>query len=297
MASSVQSTASLASDLTRAARTARGAWPVRLALGVVVAMALGALLAPWLAPWDPAATPDPVGLANRPPGGAHPLGTDPYSRDVLSRALHGARTSLGVGLAAAGLALLVGTAWGMTAAVLPARLRELAMGLVDVLRGVPRLVVLLAVAAVPGLDAPPAVAVLLGLTTWMATSRLVFAQVRALEGREFVAAARALGASPGRVLARHLLPHVGDTLRASGALLVADLLALEAGLSFVGLGVRPPTASWGSMVQDGLEVLGTAPWTAAVPCACLVATVLALAVLADAGAPGARAGHRGEETR
>jgi peptide/nickel transport system permease protein len=162
------------------------------------------------------------------------------------------------------------------------------MRLVDVALGVPRVLLLLAVVALWGNVPPATLAVALGLTAWPGTSRLVRARVAQVRAQEFVAAARALGASPARILARHVPPHLAGTVAVSGTLLFAELLALEAGLSFLGLGVRPPAASWGSMVQDGTPYLLDAWWTAAVPTACVVASVLAATALGDALADRAR---------
>ncbi len=261
--------------------TARpGAVPV--AAAALAALALAGLLAPALAPYDPARQLDVVALQNRPPSAAHLLGTDPYARDVLSRLLHAARTSLGVAGLGALVATAVGGAWGAAAGAAGGAVDALLMRLVDVALGVPRVLLLLAVVALWGNVPPATLAVVLGLTAWPATSRLVRARVAQLRGEEFVAAARALGASPLRVLARHVPPHLAGTVAVAGTLLFAELLALEAGLSFLGLGVRPPDASWGSMVQDGTPYLLDAWWTAAFPTACVIASVLAATALGDA---------------
>jgi peptide/nickel transport system permease protein len=263
-----------------AARPARAARPRAAAVVLATVVAL-ALLAPWLAPYDPAAQLDVVALKNAAPSAAHPLGTDPFSRDLLSRALHGARTSVGVGLLAAIVGTALGAAWGLAAGSAREATGDALMGAVDVVRALPLAVVLLAVLAVLEAPSPPQLALLIGVAAWPQASRLVFVHVRGLRAREFVAAATALGASRPRVLARHVAPHLLGPLAASGALLLADAMALEAGLSFLGLGVRPPAASWGSMVQDGVPFLASAWWVAAVPSACLVVTVLSAARLAD----------------
>lgn len=259
-------------------------------LGVLV---VAAVLAPVLAPHDPARTYDLVLQQNLPPSRAYPLGTDPSARDVLSRVLYGARVSLGVAALGAAVALAIGTAWGATAGALGGRIERWLMRVVDVLLGVPRILVLLAVVALWGAVGAPALGVLLGLTTWPSTGRIVRARVAAVRRAEFVAAARALGASPARVLLRHLPPHAAGVVAVSGTLLFGDLLALEAGLSFIGLGVRPPDPSWGSMVQDGAPYLLSAPWTSLVPTACIAGTVLAASVLGDALADRARPRRRG----
>jgi peptide/nickel transport system permease protein len=255
-----------------------GLYAAAALLAAIVAVGVAA---PWLAPYDPAAQLDVVALRNAPPTAAHLLGTDPYSRDLLSRALHGARTSVGVGALAAAVGTLLGAAWGLAAGSARDATGDALMSVVDVVRALPLAVVLLAVLVVLDAPTPAEFALLIGVAAWPQASRLVFVHVRGLRTREFVAAATALGASRGRVLARHVAPHLLGPLVASGALLLADAMALEAGLSFLGLGVRPPTASWGSMVQDGVPFLATAWWVAAVPSACLVVTVLSAARLAD----------------
>jgi peptide/nickel transport system permease protein len=209
---------------------------------------------------------------------------------VLSRTLHAARTSLGVAALGAAVATVLGTAWGATAAAAGGRAERLLMRLVDVALGVPRVLVLLAVVALWGLVPAPTLALVLGLTAWPATSRLVRARLALVREQEFVVAARALGASPARVLVRHLAAHVAGTLAVSGTLLFGELLALEAGLSFLGLGVQPPDASWGSMVQDGSANVGDAWWTAVVPTACVIASVLSASVIGDHLADRARPG-------
>jgi peptide/nickel transport system permease protein len=260
-----------------------------VAVGILGVVAVAAVAAPWLAPHDPAAQLDLVRLKNAPPSGAHPLGTDPFSRDLLSRALFGARTSLIIGLLGAALSTAVATAWGMIAGWLPETPADGMMGLVDALRAIPRKIVLLAALLFFPHPSALTLAILLGVTSWTTMSRVVFVQVRSLRARQFVTAAHALGASPARILARHVAPHLAGTIGAASALLVADMLAVEAALSFLGLGVRPPDASWGSILQDGVPYLASAWWIAATPCVLLVVTVLSVARLADAaGPPGQR---------
>lgn len=272
-----------AGAVSRRTPRAAPAFPRRLLLplATLAVLAAAAALAPALAPHDPARQLDLVALQNRPPSAPHPLGTDPYSRDVLSRALHAARVSLGVGALAALVSALVGGTWGVLAGVARPAVDGAMMRLVDLALGIPRVLVLLVVVALWGAVAPPTLALLLGATGWLGTSRLVRAQVIAVRERDYVVAARALGASPRRVLARHLAPHALATLAVAGTSSFADVVALEAGLSYLGVGVRPPVASWGSMIQDGAPFLAHAWWTAAVPIACVVVTVLAASALGD----------------
>ena len=209
---------------------------------------------------------------------------------MLSRVLYAARTSLGVAALGALVATAVGGLWGAAAGVAGGTVDRLLMRLVDVALGVPRVLLLLAVVALWGNVPPATLALALGLTAWPATSRLVRTRVAQVRAEEFVAAARALGASPLRVLARHVPPHVMGTVTVAGTLLFAELLALEAGLSFLGLGVTSPDASWGSMVQDGTPDLLGAWWTAAFPTLCIIASVLSATTLGDAIADRARPG-------
>jgi len=251
-------------------------------VGVLVGMGALALLAPWLAPYDPAWQFDLVQLRNTPPSAAHWLGTDSFARDLLSRLLFGARTSLVVGGVAALVGMGVGTAGGVATAFLPPWLEQLVLGGCDVLRTLPRLLWYLMVLLLAGALAPLALGVVIGVSAAPSTLRLVHGEAAALRARPFMEAARALGTPLGRRLRVQLLPHVLPTVLASGVLLLADAMALEAGLSFVGLGVRPPTASWGNMVQEGIPVLESAWWVAAVPGAALVLAVGCAARVADA---------------
>ncbi len=244
-------------------------------------VAIAALCAPWLTPFDPGAQLDIVALKNSAPSWSHWLGTDSYSRDIASRALFGARTSLGIASLATIIAIMIGVAWGAIAAVFPGQLGRLMMSTVDVLRSVPRLLFFLGALVVMGVFSSVGLSLVLGASAWAGTSRLVFVLVAELNMRPFVESAHALGVTPWRVLRREVAPHLVAPLSASGILLFADMLALESGLSFLGIGVRPPTASWGNMVQDALPYLRSAWWLAAVPCVLLMTTVLAAATVAD----------------
>ena len=248
---------------------------------VLIVLAAAGLLAPWLAPFDPAAQLDIVQLKNGAPSLAHWFGTDPYSRDIFSRAIFGARTSLTVAALATFLATVIGCAWGVCAASVGDRVGDVMMSVVDVVRSLPRVLLFLCVAVVLGPLSASTLALVLGATAWTGTGRLVYVLVRDVTARPFVEAARSIGASRMRLLQRHVMPQLVTPLAASGALLLADILAVEAGLSFIGLGVRPPAASWGGMLQDGLPYLQSAWWLTAVPSALLIATVLSAAGIAD----------------
>ena len=265
----------------RAAARLRGDRSAMLGLWTIVALAALALLAPLLAPYDPIRQPDIVTLESLAPSVAHPFGTDQYSRDVLSRVLYGARVSLAVGLLAALVAVTVGTAWGALAGWLGGRADTVMMRLVDAMLAVPRLLLLIVVAALWGRLPIPALVLLLGLTGWFGTSRLVRAQVLGLKERDFVLGARALGVPSARLLVRHVLPNALSPVVVAATLGVGGAIAVEAGLSYLGLGVRPPAASWGSIIADGAEDVGTLWWISLFPGLAIVTTVMAFNALGD----------------
>ena len=247
---------------------------------LVAALALAALLAPLLTA-DPLAQPDPVRLQNLPPSLGHLLGTDPFSRDVLSRTLHGARVSLVVGIGAALLAVTLGAGVGLAAGLAGRRTDQLLMRGVDVALALPRIMLLLVIFAVWEQAPAAAVVALIALTGWFQTSRIVRASVLSLREADFVAAARALGSPAAGIVRRHLLPHVAAPVIVSASLDVGNIILLEAGLSYLGLGVRPPTPTWGNMIMDGKDVLFTAPWVALAPGLALVLTVVAFNLAGD----------------
>lgn len=252
-----------------------------LALALLALLALAALLAPLLAPYDPHDQPDIVRLKNRPPSAEHPFGTDPYSRDVLSRVLWGAQVSLGVGVLAGLLSTTLGAAYGALAGFAGGNVERVMMRLVDAALGIPRVLLLLAVVALWGNVSTPALVVLLGVTGWLGTSRIARDHVRLVRTRDFVAAARALGASGPRLLLRHVVPHLATPVMVVTPLAVGNVIALEAGLSYLGLGVQPPTASWGSIMQDGADSVVSAWWTVAFPGALVILTIVAVNLLGD----------------
>jgi peptide/nickel transport system permease protein len=255
---------------------------VALAAGVLVALlALAALAAPLLAPDDPLAQPDPVALQDQPPTAEHPLGTDRFSRDVMSRLLYGARVSLGIGAAAALLAVVLGAGVGVAAGLGSPAVDQLLMRSVDVGLALPRVFLILMVLALWE-EAPPGVVVgLIAVTGWFQTSRVVRALVLRLRESEFVQAARALGSGRRGLVRRHLLPHLAPTVIVSATLDVGNIILLESGLSYLGLGIRPPAPSWGNMIQEGKDQLLTAPWVAVAPGLALLGTVVAFNLFGD----------------
>jgi peptide/nickel transport system permease protein len=208
------------------------------------------------------------------------LGTDTVGRDVLARLLSGARVSLAVGGLALAVALAVGVGAGLASGWAGGVADAVLMRIVDALLAIPMLFLLLFLAAVfrPSLAALVAV---LGLSSWMGVARLVRGQVLSLRERDFILAERALGASGWRIAFLHLLPNALTPIAQDGALRLGDLILVEASLSFLGLGVQPPTASWGNMVAEGQQVLANAWWLTFLPAALVALTVIGAALLAD----------------
>jgi peptide/nickel transport system permease protein len=245
-----------------------------------------ALFAPAVA-GDPVAQQDIVATRFLPPlssdvhGGFHLLGTDRFGRDVWARLAYGARVSLGVGSLAVLVSVLVGVAVGGAAGFWRGWTATVLLGLTDFALALPRVVLLLLLAS---LWQPSAglVILVLGLTGWMPIARLVHGEVRALAVRPFVEGALGLGASDLRVLVRHILPNAMTPVIVAAALGLGNAIMLEAGLSFLGLGVQPPTPSWGNLIASGRDTLVNAPWVAAAPGVALVIVVVGATLLGDA---------------
>jgi peptide/nickel transport system permease protein len=252
-----------------------------IAAAVLAVLVLVTVSAPWIAPYDPARQLDIVALKDQSPSWAHWFGTDPFGRDVLSRVLFGGRISLSVALLAALSATTVGVAYGAVAGSVGRTVDELMMRAVDVCLALPRVLLLIALTALWGHVSLPALVLVLGLTGWFTLSRMVRADVRAIRQREYVTAARALGASPMRVGLRHVLPNVVSTVIVWATLDVGQVILLEAGLSFLGLGVQPPTASWGNIMQDGADRLAALWWMSCFPGLMILITVGAVTLLGD----------------
>ena len=254
--------------------------------GMLTLAVLAAVLAPLLA-GDPIAQGDIVATRFLPPlttdphGGFHLLGTDRFGRDVWARLVYGARISLGVGTLATGISVVVGMAVGAAAGYWRGWLGAALLGLTDFALALPRVVLLLLLAS---LWQPSAglVILVLGLTGWMTIARLVHAEVRALAGRPFVESAAGLGARDLRILLRHILPNALTPVIVAAALGLGNAILLEAGLSFLGLGVQPPTPSWGNLIASGRDTLINAPWVATAPGVALVLVVVAATLLGDA---------------
>ena len=243
-----------------------------------LALSLAALLAPLIAPYDPNAINVDAMLLM--PSWAHPLGTDALGRDVFSRILYGGRVSLWVGFVAVGLSTAIGLCLGLVAGYFGRLTDEIIMRGVDVMLCFPSFFLILAVIAFlePSLTN---IMVVIGLTSWMGVARLVRAETLSLRGRDFVLAARVAGAGPLRIMFRHILPNALAPVLVSATLGIAGAILVESSLSFLGLGVQPPDASWGNMLLDGKEVLEVAPWLSVFPGLAILFTVLGYNLLGE----------------
>lgn len=257
-----------------------------IGLAVLALLMALALFAPIIAPTAPEVQIDV--LQNRflapftvgSDGLTHWLGTDALGRDVLSRLVYGARISLAVGFVSVALSLLLGVTIGVASAVLGGVTERVLMALTDAALAMPRIVLLLALVALwePSLTL---VILVLGFTGWMSIARLARAEVKGLLHRPFVDAARATGSSRSGILRKHLLPNALTPIIVAGALAVGNAIMLEAGLSFLGLGVPAPAPSWGNMIASGREALVNAPWIATIPGLAVALSVVSLNLIGD----------------
>jgi peptide/nickel transport system permease protein len=245
---------------------------------VVLLLAAVAVLAPVLAPYDPAAY--DVKQILLAPSVAHWFGTDQLGRDVLSRMLFGARISMAVGFISVGIAVMLGTFVGTIAAYYGGRVDEVMMRFVDLMLNFPRFFLLLTLIALlrPSIWVIMAV---IGFTGWMGLARLVRGEILSLREREFVQGARALGAPDARIMFRHILPNALVPVLVSATLGVAGAILAESGLSFLGLGVQPPTPSWGNILIDGKANIEIAWWLSVFPGLAILVTVLAYNLLGE----------------
>lgn len=253
-------------------------------LAIVILFVLAALAAPWLAPYDPAEQFfDGLTLEGspRPPNAEFWLGTDLLGRDLLSRLLYGARTSLVIGVVANGAAVIIGTLLGLVAGYAGGWLGASVMRFTDLMMAFPALLLAIALAAIfaPSLWI---VAMVIALVNWVQIARVIYTETRALTGREYIEAARALGAGHARILLVHLLPHLVPTILVWATLGIATTVLLEATLSFLGIGVRPPTPSWGGIIFESQSYFLTAPWLVFFPGIAIMVVALAFNLMGDA---------------
>lgn len=249
-------------------------------LGVMALLYWVTLLAPFIAPYDPNFQGNIVLNRYLGPSAEHLMGTDKFGRDVFSRILYGARISLSIGFLAVGISITLGTIVGAVAGYFRGWVDTAIARLIDMLLSIPRLILLLVIIAIfqPTIFL---VIVILGLTGWEGSARIVRGQFLQLREQEFVQASRALGYSDARIIMRHILPNTLAPIIVIATLGIGNVILTEAALSFLGLGVQPPTASWGSMINDGRDAMITAWWIATYPGLAIVLTVVSFNLLGD----------------
>jgi peptide/nickel transport system permease protein len=245
---------------------------------VVIALFVFSWLAPYVSPYNP----DDLDLYNvlMPPSTAHLFGTDELGRDVFTRVMYGARISLKVGFVAVGIAALIGTVLGLVAGFYGGWIDDLLMRLVDIMLCFPTFFLILAVIAM----LEPSIwyiMIIIGLTGWMGVARLVRAEVLSIRERDYVMAARALGARDARIIFRHILPNALSPVLVSATLGVAGAILTESALSFLGIGVQPPTPSWGNILTSGKDYLEFAWWLSLFPGLAILVTVLSYNLLGE----------------
>jgi len=278
--------AAVAADVQPAASVGRRRLSFRAVFGITVLLCMGgaALLAPQIAPWDPGRQMllkrlrppawEPRGLRE------HPLGTDHLGRDILSRILYGGRISLGVGLSAVSLSCLIGVTLGLLAGFHGGRIDALIMRVVDVFLAIPYILLAMGVVFALGPSLLNVILVM-AVTRWVQFARIVRADVLSIREREFVSGARARGNRSMRLLLRHVLPNALTPIIVVATLELAFMIIYESALSFLGLGVQPPTPTWGWMLSDGRNYIATAWWLATFPGLAIMLTVLAVNLLGD----------------
>ncbi|MBW3554745.1 MAG: ABC transporter permease [Gemmatimonadetes bacterium] len=263
-----------------AARHFRQNVPALVGLVLVVVLYLIAFMAPLLAPYDPIAQGDLTTTGYLPPSGDYWLGTDQFGRDIMSRIIYGARISLAIGFIAVAIAIILGSLLGAIAGYIGGKVDAAIMRFTDMVMAFPRLILLIMIIALfePSLTL---IILVLGLTQWPGTARLVRGEVLSLREQEYIQAARALGFGRWRIILRHLIPNVLAPVIVAATLGIGNTIVLEAGLSFLGMGIQPPTPSWGTLVADGRQNLIGAWWVATFPGLAIVVTVLAFNLVGD----------------
>jgi peptide/nickel transport system permease protein len=251
-----------------------------LGLYLMAGLTLATLLAPYLTPFQPDAFADIAVTRHLPPSLDHLMGTDRFGRDVFTRVLYGARVSLSIGFISVAIAITLGTVVGAVSGFFGGAVDTVLMRLVDMLISFPRLVLLIAIIALfePSITL---VIVVLGLTLWPSTARIVRSEVLSLREREFVLAAKALGLNTPRIIFRHIVPNVMGPVIVAATLGIGNIILIEAGLSFLGMSVPPPTPSWGNIIDGGRDYLVQAWWVSTFPGLAIVMTVIAFNLIGD----------------
>ena len=259
-------------------------WPSLIGIVVIALAVLAAMGAAWVAPYAPDEQFfDGLTLegAPLPPNERFWLGTDLLGRDLLSRLIYGARTSLIIGIAANGVAVLIGTILGVTAGYLGGLAGSAIMRFTDLMMAFPALLLAIVLAAIfsPSLWI---VAMVIAMVNWVQVARVIYTQTTALVEKDYIEACRALGASDFRILFRHIIPHLVPTMLVWGTLGIATTVLLEATLSFLGVGVRPPTPSWGNIIFENQTFFATAPWLVFFPGIAILLLALSFNLVGDA---------------
>jgi peptide/nickel transport system permease protein len=259
-------------------------WLAWAAIAFIASLIVVAAAAPLLSPYDPVRQSLRLRLVSptleAADGRAHVFGTDHLGRDVLSRVIWGARVSLVIGFAAVAVGGIVGASLGILAGYRGGWADSAIMTVADAQLAFPFILLAIGIIAVAGPSFPTLI-VVVGLSGWVGYARVIRAQVLALRSREFVDAISALGGSVGRIVLKHIVPNVGSSLIVIATLELARAIVLEATLSFLGLGIQPPTPSWGGMIQEGREYLDSAWWISTIPGVILMATSLVVSRLGD----------------
>lgn len=251
---------------------------------IVFVVIMIAVFAPWIAPYDPAAL-DPL-MRLKPPfwmeGSLpeHILGTDNLGRDILSRLIYGSRVSLIVGIGAVLVSGIVGTLLGLLAGYYGKWVNAIIMRTADAFHAIPSLLLMLVMLAVigPGLGT---LILVIGLTSWVSYARVIRGEVLSLKERDYVRSAKAVGASQARIILKHILPNIVSTFIVLSGMNVATTILMESSLSFLGLGIKPPDVSWGTMLSDGKQYLATSWWVSTFPGLAITVTVLGVIFLGD----------------
>ncbi len=253
---------------------------ISLTIGIIIiaSLSLVAVLAPVISPYDPAEI-DKESLL-LPPSLKHIMGTDSLGRDLFSRIVFGARISLSIGVIAVGIATLIGIILGSIAGFYGKWVDSLIMRFVDLMLCFPTFFLILAVVAILE-SSIYNIMIIIGLTSWMGTARLIRAEILSLKEREFIQAARAIGASNLRIILRHLIPNAIGPVMVSAILGIASAILIESALSFLGLGVQPPTPSWGNILIEAKSTLGIAWWLTLYPGLFILITILGFNLIAE----------------
>jgi len=260
-------------------------WSGALGIALLLAIVVCALLAPWISPHNPTVprltarfSPPDISLVQM---GTYPLGTDQLGRDILSRIIYGTRVTLAISLAAVIIACVIGTVLGLIAGYAGGWVDALVLRAIDAQLSFPVILLVIAVTAAVGASVPVLI-VLMGVSAWPQIARIVRADVISIRELEYVEAARAIGASPMRIILKHIAPNVLSALIVVATYELSRMILIEATLSFLGLGVQPPTPTWGGMISEGQKYVQTAWASSVFPGAAITFTILAINMLGDA---------------